>query len=156
MRGGGKSGVPGLRGFVMGGHTERGGGRALTPTSRSQLMTLERRKNRQKQELRDRERKRESKDRRQGGRQAQTAARLFLHSPEPPNPQGSLDPRVSGSCPKNGHQGRGHVPFCVGAAGLLFPLWLGSAGSAALPLSAPAVLSSQARVCTHVGAPRGC
>lgn len=44
--GGGKSGVPGLRGFAMGCHTERGGSTTLMPTSRSQLMTLEE-KNRQ-------------------------------------------------------------------------------------------------------------
>lgn len=155
MRGGGKRGVPGLRGFVMGGHTERGGGRALTPTSRSQLMTLERRKNRQKQELRDREREKARIGGREVGRpRLQPDFSCTLLSRQ--IPQAAWTPRSLRAAPKNGHQGRGHVPFCVGAAGLLFPLWLGSAGSAALPLSAPAVFSSQARVCTHVGAPRGC
>ena len=44
IRVGGKSGVPGLRGFAARGHTERGGSRALMLTSRSQMMMLEEKK----------------------------------------------------------------------------------------------------------------
>lgn len=47
IRAGGKSGVPGLRGFAVRGHTERGGSRALMLTSRSQMMMLGKKKKHQ-------------------------------------------------------------------------------------------------------------
>lgn len=81
-------------------------------------------------------------------------ASLCLGSPEPPDSPGSLDHKVPENCLEDGHQGSGLTPPCVGAAGLLFPLQLGSGGSAALPLSATSVLPSQTGVCAHVGAPR--
>lgn len=75
--------MPGLRGFAVRGHTERGGSRALMLTSRSQMMMLGKKKN-----TRARQRKHE----RERGRE-ETRIR-GVETLQPANSAGSLDPRA--------------------------------------------------------------